>query len=58
MSIINQKIIKIGCKEKIIDEWVEWFENSDEVFQTNRDTDDFKRIRAMFYAHKAYVENL
>ena len=58
VSIINQEFIKIGCKEKTIKEWVEWFENSNEVFQTNRDTDDFKRIRAMFYAHKTYIENL
>jgi hypothetical protein len=57
-SIINQEIIKIGCKEKTISEWVEWFENSDEVFETSRDTNDFKKIRAMFYAHKAYLENL
>ena len=57
-SIINQEIIKIGCKEKSINEWVEWFENSDETFETSRDTSDFKRIRAMFYAHKAYLENL
>jgi hypothetical protein len=58
VSVINQEIIKIGCKKKTIKEWVEWFENSNEIFETKRDSDDFKKIRAMFYAHKAYIETL
>jgi Pentapeptide repeats (8 copies) len=58
VSIIDNSVIKIGCQEKLIKDWVEWFENSHQVFETDRNSDDFKRIRASFYAHKAYVENL
>jgi uncharacterized protein YjbI with pentapeptide repeats len=58
VTIINNEIIRIGCKEKSLLEWVEWFENSDEVYQTKRDSIEFKRIRASFYAHKTYIENM
>ena len=58
ITIINDKIIKIGCKEKTIDEWVNWFENSNEIFETDRDTEDFKRIKSCFYAAKAHIDEL
>ena len=55
---IKGNFLKIGCKEKTFDEWKEWFENSDEEFETPRDSDAFKRIQATFIAHKAYYEFL
>jgi hypothetical protein len=56
-SIIGDKI-SIGCKEFTIEEWVNFFENSTQEFETKRDTQDFKQIRAVFYSYKAYIENL
>ena len=47
------KKIKIGCKEKTIQEWDNWF-NSSEEYSTKRGTDDFKRIFANYSAVKAY----
>ncbi len=54
--LIKDNTIQIGCKNKTIDEWDNWFSNTDEEFSTSRDTDDFKRIKAMFYAYKTYYE--
>jgi hypothetical protein len=48
--------VSIGCKTMTIEDWVEWFENSTEEFETPRNTPEFKMIRAHFYAVKAYVE--
>ena len=53
---IKDNTIQIGCKNKTIDEWDNWFSNSNEEFFTSRDTEDFKRIKAMFYAYKTYYE--
>ncbi len=53
---IKDNTIQIGCKNKTIDEWDNWFSNSNEEFLTSRDTEDFKRIKAMFYAYKTYYE--
>lgn len=47
----------IGCKYKTIDEWEEWFAG-DEEYDTRRESPDFKRLHAMFLAHKAYYEFL
>ena len=55
-SIIGNKI-QIGCKQKSIEEW-ELFFNSDDVFETPRNTDDFKQIQAVFEAYKAYINFL
>jgi hypothetical protein len=55
-SIIDGKI-KIGCKTKSIEEWESFF-NSDEEFETKRDTQDFKQIRAVFESCKAYLNVL
>ena len=56
VSIIGDKI-KIGCKEKTIAEWDAWFSGSDK-YETDRDTEEFKRIFAMYSAYKAYMEVL
>lgn len=50
--------IHIGCKTKTPEEWLEWFTNSNETFSTERDTDDFKRIYALFLAHYHYLKAL
>ncbi|WP_396195949.1 pentapeptide repeat-containing protein [Flavobacterium sp.] len=52
-SIIGNKI-KIGCKEKTIEEWDVFFE-SDEIYKTQRNTEDFKQIQAVYEAYKAYL---
>jgi hypothetical protein len=44
----------IGCKSKTVAEWDAWFAGS-EVFETDRDSEDFRRIRACFEAYKAYM---
>jgi len=55
-SIIRNKI-QIGCKQKTISEWEEFF-NSDKEFDTKRDTEDFKQIQAVFESYKAYLNHL
>jgi hypothetical protein len=55
-SIVDGKI-KIGCKVKSIEEW-ETFFNSAEVYATERNTQDFKQIRAVFESYKAYLNVL
>jgi len=52
-SIINNKI-QIGCKEKTIEGW-DLFFGSDEVFETKRNTEEFKQIQAVYEAYKAYL---
>jgi hypothetical protein len=51
--IVNDKII-IGCKEKTIEEW-DLFFTSDEVYETKRNTEDFKQIQAVYESYKAYL---
>ena len=46
--------VKIECKVKKPSEWDLWFESFEE-FETNRDTEDFKRIRANYKAVRAYL---
>ena len=53
---IKDNTINIGCENKSIPEWEDWFNNSTEEFSTKRDAGDFKRIKAMFYAYKTYYE--
>jgi len=57
ISIIDNKIIKIGCKQKTIEEWDLWFSGIEE-YSTKRGTDDFKRIYAAYLAHKIYIQTL
>jgi len=47
-------MVKIGCKEKTIPEWDEWFAGTDE-YETKRGAYDFKRIRAHYLSVRAYV---
>ena len=51
--IIGNKI-KVGCKEKTIEEW-EVFFNSNEEYETSRNSEDFKQIQAVFEAYKGYL---
>ena len=55
---IENDSLNIGCKTKTFSEWKKWFEESEEEFSTERNTDDFKRIQAMFYAYEAYYNFL
>lgn len=54
--IIGDKI-KIGCKEKTIEEWDSFFA-SNETFETSRNSEDFKQIEAVYLAYKAYFQHL
>jgi len=56
-SIINNRIIKIGCKKMTIEDWDSFFA-SEEEFETKRGTAEFKQIEAMYLAYKAYVTHL
>ena len=56
-SIENDNL-NIGCKTKTFSEWKKWFEESEEEFSTERNTEDFKRIQAMFYAYEVYYNFL
>jgi len=49
--------IHIGCKKMLIEDWDNFFA-SDEVFETERNTDEFKRIEACYNAYKAYLLTL
>jgi hypothetical protein len=55
-SIVNNKI-KIGCKSQTIEEWDLFFE-SDEIYETKRNTDEFKQIEAVYLAYKSYLIHL
>jgi hypothetical protein len=50
-------LIQIGCKEKTIEDW-DLFFASDETYETDRDTDDFKQIQAVYLAYKSYLTHL
>ena len=52
-SSIKGDKIKIGCKEKTIEDWDIFF-NSKEEFDTKRDTVTFKQIQAVYESFKAY----
>ena len=45
--------VKIGCNEKTIKEWDDWFASND-VFETHRDSEQFKYIRACYESAKAF----
>jgi hypothetical protein len=55
-SIKGNKI-QIGCTEKTIEEWDVFFE-SDEIYETQRNTEDFKQIQAVCESYKAYFNFL
>jgi hypothetical protein len=49
--------IQIGCKEKTIKEW-DLFFLSNEIYSTERNTDDFKQIEATYLAYRAYLTHI
>ena len=51
---IKDNLIKIGCQEKTIEYW-DLFFASDDVYETERNTEDFKKIQAVYEACKAYL---
>jgi hypothetical protein len=53
---VNDKI-QIGCKIQSIEDWNNFF-NSKEEYSTKRDSEDFKRIEAVFRAFEAYLTHL
>jgi hypothetical protein len=52
-AIIGNKI-QIGCRIKTIEDW-DLFFASDEIYSTERNTEDFKQIQAVYEAYKAYL---
>ena len=52
-SILGDKI-QIGCEGRTIEQW-DLFFASEEVLSTQRNTDDFKQIQAVYEACKAYL---
>lgn len=46
--------ISIGCKEKTISEWDEWFAG-DEVYETPRNSFEFRQIEGMYKAYREYI---
>ena len=55
-SILGDKI-QIGCKIKTIQEWDCFFE-SEGIYSTERKTQEFKQIQAVFLAYKSYLTHL
>jgi hypothetical protein len=56
-SITDNKTINIGCESRTLEDWDNFFK-SDEVLTTQRDTKEFKQIKAVFEACKAYIKAL
>ncbi len=54
---ITDGLIHIGCEKRSLKEWDKFFA-SDAVITTQRDTQEFKQIHAIFNAYKAYLETL
>ena len=55
-SILGDKI-QIGCEKRTIENW-DLFFASDEKLSTERNTQDFKQIQAVYNACKAYLLTL
>ena len=51
---ITDSMVHIGCEKRTIEEWDEFFA-SDDVIQTERNTEEFKQIQAVYNAYKAYL---
>ena len=56
VSLFGEKI-KIGCKEKSIEDWDVFFSGTQE-FETKRGTGQFKQIEAVYLGYKAYLLHL
>ena len=54
VMIVDDTKVKIGCKVKTIEEWDAWFSGS-ETFSTARDSEEFKKITAMYQAARSYI---
>ena len=53
---LNEKTIKIGCKENSINGWENFF-NSDKIYQTERNNEEFENIYKSFLLAKFAIEN-
>ena len=53
-TVAPDLLVHIGCKSKSVVDWDAWFSGSDE-YDTPRDSDDFRRIRASYLAVRAYL---
>ena len=53
-GITDGNLIHIGCEKRTIEEWDKFF-NSDEKLSTERGTEQFKQIQAVYEAYKAYL---
>jgi hypothetical protein len=56
-GITNGNLIHIGCEKRTIKEWDVFFA-SDKVLSTERNTDEFRQIEAVYNAYKAYLTTL
>ena len=51
---ITDGMVHIGCEKRTVEEWDEFFA-SDKIIQTERNTEEFKQIQAVYNAYKAYL---
>ena len=51
---ITDGMVRIGCEKRTIEEWDKFFA-SDKIIQTERNTEGFKQIQAVYNAYKAYL---
>ena len=51
---ITDGMVHIGCEKRTIEGWDEFFA-SDEIIETERNTEEFKQIQAVYNAYKAYL---
>jgi hypothetical protein len=56
-GITNGNLIHIGCEKRTIEEWDVFFA-SNKVLSTERNTDEFRQIEAVYNAYKAYLTTL
>jgi len=54
---ITGGMVHIGCEKRTIEEWDKFFAGSD-IIQTERNTEQFKQIQAVYEAYKAYINFL
>jgi hypothetical protein len=53
-GITQGNLIHIGCEKRTIEEWDLFFAGN-EVLTTQRDTQEFKQIQAVYESYKAYL---
>jgi hypothetical protein len=54
-GITDGNLVHIGCEKRTVKDWDAFFK-SDEVISTERNTQEFKQIRAVYEAYKAYLK--